>query len=491
MASVFRRRGDSAYTIAWMDAQGRRREKSSGTPDKKAATMIAGRIDSSVVLRREGIIDARQDRLAAHVGRPLLEHVRSYVQHCLDAEQARVTVAEKLRHISWLMCERDWRALLPEGKRKDWAPNASTKPKDPAKAKKAKVPPSRRVNGPGWKYLTDMTPESLERALALLRENGLGARACNYRREAAVAFAEWCVKSNRLESNVLRTVRKLDAARDQRRVRRALTDEELARLFEAAEKRGRKLWYQLASLAGLRRSEIASLTWADVDLTAGSLTIVRGKAKRTDVLPLHPDLRTELERARPALSLPTARVFPAEMSNETRRRDFKRAKIAEVDEDGAYADLHALRTTFGTNLGRAGVAPQIAARLMRHTDYRLTLRHYVRLTLDDSAAALSKLAPIVTRPTEDEQARKTGTDEKDAPSSPSDDWPQKRPHSGHETARSGASGCGVPSGKSRVARAPNPASIAGNRDGLRAQALAHPEGFEPTTLGSEDRYSIR
>ncbi len=34
-----------------------------------------------------------------------------------------------------------------------------------------------------------------------------------------------------------------------------------------------------------------------------------------------------------------------------------------------------LRTTLGTQLARAGVAPQITQRIMRHADFRTTNRH--------------------------------------------------------------------------------------------------------------------
>ena len=39
------------------------------------------------------------------------------------------------------------------------------------------------------------------------------------------------------------------------------------------------------------------------------------------------------------------------------------------------ADLHSLRIPLGTRLAREGIAPQIAQRIMRHADYRTTLKH--------------------------------------------------------------------------------------------------------------------
>ena len=57
-------------------------------------------------------------------------------------------------------------------------------------------------------------------------------------------------------------------------------------------------------------------------------------------------------------------------------------------------DLHALRTTLGTQLARAGVAPQVAQKVMRHGDYRTTLKHYTVLGLVDAAQAVGRLPRI-------------------------------------------------------------------------------------------------
>ena len=46
------------------------------------------------------------------------------------------------------------------------------------------------------------------------------------------------------------------------------------------------------------------------------------------------------------------------------------------DHQGRYADLHANRHTFITNLARAGVSPKTAQTLARHSDIRLTMNVY-------------------------------------------------------------------------------------------------------------------
>ncbi|MCP3981429.1 MAG: tyrosine-type recombinase/integrase [bacterium] len=246
--------------------------------------------------------------------------------------------------------------------------------------------------------------------MAELKAGGSAARTVNFRRQIANAFMNWCVRHRRIKSNPLSAVPRLDETRDRRRVRRPLTDEELERLLAVAEERGRKAWYLCAALAGLRRGDLVRLRWADVDLKAATITLTHGKAKRVDVLPLHPDLAHELEKIRPEAVEPTAPVFPTAVTTRTQQRDFLRAGLAreEVvkdengepvmvgkgtkrsplrpktrivtdDAEGRVIDLHALRTTLATQLARQGVAPQIAQQIMRHGDYRTTLEHYTKL----------------------------------------------------------------------------------------------------------------
>ena len=154
-----------------------------------------------------------------------------------------------------------------------------------------------------------------------------------------------------------------------------------------------------------------------------TVTIRNGKAKRLDVIPMHPQLAEALRRRLAAFpTLPKARVWSDTVGDLTRLKDFLRAGIARrvdvldaegkpvkigtgkrervktrivvEDDEGRVIDLHALRTTLGTQLARAGVTPQVAQRIMRHSDYRTTLKHYTVLGLTDTAAAMDRLPGI-------------------------------------------------------------------------------------------------
>jgi integrase len=379
--SLFQKATGGSWIASYYDHSGKRREHSTRTTDYRVAERILTKLVADTALRRDLVIDPRDDRFATEGRRALTEHVAAYIAHCRHAGQAVRHVAQKEVQLA---------ALIAGGK--------ATR-------------------------LADLTADALELHLEGLKTRGLAARSVNFARQIAVAFMAWCVKTTRAESNPLRTVGKQDEARDRRRVRRPLTDDELSRLLTVARERGRDAWYLAAGLAGLRRGDLRQLQWRDVDFTANTITIRTGKAKRIDTIPMHPQLAEALRRRLDAFpAVPTARVWSDTVTDLTRLKDFLRAgiarrvdvldedgkpviigtgkrervktRIAVEDEEGRVIDLHAMRTTLGTQLARAGVTPQVAQRIMRHSDYKTTLKHYTILGLTDTSAAMNRLPGI-------------------------------------------------------------------------------------------------
>ncbi|MCA9274596.1 MAG: site-specific integrase [Phycisphaerales bacterium] len=460
--SIYKRSERGAWVISWIDHEGRRVERNTRTTDRATAERILRERLSEAALRRDGVIDPNQDRYSIEAKKPLNEHVSDYIQHCRRTGQAARHVDQKASHLE------------------------------------------RLISASGAKRLIDLAPDALEKHMALMRDDGLSARSVNFARQIAVAFVQWCVKTSKIPSNPLRVVPKLDETSDRRRVRRALTDEELGRLLEVARERGREAWYLAAALAGLRRGDLVRLTWSDIDFEQGVITIRGGKAKRVDQVPMHPQLEDALrDRLREARALPRAKVFSSAVTSRTQLLDFLRAglareevvtdeqgkpimvgqgkrqrpktRIVTEDEDGRVIDLHALRTTLGTQLARAGVAPQIAQKIMRHGDYRTTLKHYTVLGLSDTSKAVGEIPSIKSPGSESQQA--TGTAE-------------ERPHSpqqlGRETQQLGAkpcAECSTAESQSAQHKTRSSAALSGSE---RALAKKRVIGIEPTTfsLGS-------
>ncbi len=396
MGSLFQRGRRGAWLAAWFDHTGRRCVRSTRTTDRAAAERILSKFVADVALRREGVVDARKDRYAFEGRKPITDHVDDYLAHCEHVGMDGKTVHMKRAHLHDLIASTDAHRL------------------------------------------SDLEPNAVERHFAKLKDLDKSARTINQNRADVVAFMNWCVKNGRAESNPLTVILKLDESRDRRLVRRPLTDDELARLLSVAQDHGRKAWYLTAVLAGLRKGDLQRLRWCDIDFDASTITIEHGKAKRTDVIPMHRQLAEELKRRHDeSMTVPKARVFPQTVTDVTRLKDFLRAglaheevvtdingnpvmigkgsrqrpktRIVTEDAEGRVIDLHAMRTTLGTNLARYGATQQSAQSIMRHADYRTTLKHYTVLGLTDTAQAIDQLPDIGPPATDAAQA--TGTDD--------------------------------------------------------------------------------
>ncbi|MFO0906462.1 MAG: site-specific integrase [Pirellulales bacterium] len=219
---------------------------------------------------------------------------------------------------------------------------------------------------------------------------------------------------------------------DRRRVRRPLSPEEFARLLEAVE-RGpsrqsltgpdRVIVYILACYTGFRRNEIGSVKAHsfNFDSDPPTLTVEAGysKRRRTDVMPIRVDLakrikdwiasKKNLDPAKPLVNVALKRTaemlkkdlaaaraaWIAESPNAEERYRREHSSFLKYQNDqGQYADFHALRKTFITNLSRAGVSPKTAQLLARHSDINLTMNTYTMLGVLDQAAAVEALPPI-------------------------------------------------------------------------------------------------
>jgi hypothetical protein len=124
------------------------------------------------------------------------------------------------------------------------------------------------------------------------------------------------------------------------------------------------------------------------------------KHRRTDVLPLHPDLAKHLQRWIRGLS-PDEHLFPKLGNRRTWlmvKKDLERVGISYETHEG-IADFHAAgRHTYITELLRNGATLPEAKELARHTDVKMTMK-YTHIGMGDRARALAKLpTPSCQRP---------------------------------------------------------------------------------------------
>lgn len=141
----------------------------------------------------------------------------------------------------------------------------------------------------------------------------------------------------------------------------------------------------LAMNTGLRRGELLSLQWSDIDLEANVITVQAGNAKngRQRHLPLNKEAQSVMTRWAKQFD-GQGRVFEP--------RDVKKGWNALLDQAGIKTfRFHDLRHDFASKLVRAGVDLNTTRELLGHADIKMTLR-YAHLCPSGLAAAVAKLS---------------------------------------------------------------------------------------------------
>jgi len=263
--------------------------------------------------------------------------------------------------------------------------------------------------------LSDLNDGTVSTALRAMRSapgpkgKPISAQTSNHYLVVLKSFLRWCQSSGYIDAIPIRGLKPLECNTKRTFNRRALTVPELNTLVEATTKntlhRGamsgedRACLYLAAAYTGFRVKELASLVPESflLDQSPPVIFLVGKSAKnrKTVSQPIPAEL---VERFRQWLTTKTEGepVWPGYAwsrgkSNRMLRTDLRLAGIAETTPEGRV-DFHAFRTTFATLLAVAGVSIQSAQRLMRHSDPRLTAKHYTRLDLSHLADELAKLS---------------------------------------------------------------------------------------------------
>lgn len=280
----------------------------------------------------------------------------------------------------------------------------------------------------GARTLGEINGDAVERATKARRDRGASAREANHRLQACKEFTRWAVASGLLSVDPLARLRPLNARLDPRHVRRALRYEELRALVQAAHDgavfRGvsgpvRALAWRLAAQAGLRVGEIFALQVRDLEFDGpgGAVLVVRPEIakNRTEArLPLASELAADLAPfTRGKLPLASLLNLPKAFKDHAPRwlrHDLASAQLEYRDECGRVADVHALRSAFVTSLVRSGANVKALQALARHSDARLSVGLYARLSGSDERDAIEALPSLAPNSGEPTERRATGTD---------------------------------------------------------------------------------
>jgi integrase len=131
-----------------------------------------------------------------------------------------------------------------------------------------------------------LTRPDLDKLLIALRDGGTktakehtrqawSARSINKAVDTWRAVPAYGVECRELSRNVAASMKKVPRARQEMQTYKP---DEIRGVLRAADKdRNGHLWY--LALSGLRRGEIAGLRWSDVDLGAGTITVMRNRVQ--------------------------------------------------------------------------------------------------------------------------------------------------------------------------------------------------------------------
>ena len=304
------------------------------TPDKQVAEKRLRELVKEKERERAGLIAPKSERVAAD--KPLATHLKEFVSDLKTKGRVERYIHDLESRASLIFKSCKWQY-------------------------------ARDIHADGfmqWRARYKAAPKTLNEYL----------NACN-------SLLNWMVKHQRIASNPLSCVEKVDI-RGKQQLRRALTDEELSRLLDHSE--DYRLLYITAVYTGLRQNELLQLVWQDVYLDEEHPYVIAQasttKNRQRSIIPLHPKLVEDFKEAQKAGSKKNF-VFPQYTQPDRRfRRHLKAAGIDQYDENGRKLDFHALRYTFATKLAKQGVSQRLAQELMRHSDPKLTANIYTDVT---------------------------------------------------------------------------------------------------------------
>lgn len=301
---------------------------------------------------------------------------------------------------------------------------------------KASASRARRiVNECGFIFMSDISAsKTLSWIAARKQTNQMSDQTARHYLTTIKQFSKWLVDDGRTKTDRLSHC-KLDRGKKVERVheRREVTLDELIYLFEVTQIGPvrskltgiqRVLLYRTAMSTGLRASELASLTPKSFDLEAEIPTVSVApkdeKARRGATLPL-PRYVVDLLKEWFKEFAHTDALWPGTWAKHKEagkflKKDFAAAREAWINEVGSsearmkrkqshfllyeteegFADFHALRHTFLSQLSRAGASPKVMQVMARHSTIAMTLERYTHANQSDLNSAVQKLPSIST-----------------------------------------------------------------------------------------------
>ena len=177
-------------------------------------------------------------------------------------------------------------------------------------------------------------------------------------------FFNWLVERDVIKASPVMGVRNPspETARD-----RILSDDEVAAVWAATEAPGHFNWIvRVLLLTGQRRSEVANMTWSEIDLDNATWTIPAARAKngKLHVVPLSPPV-IEILSAVPAVA---GQDLVFSLNGERGFSGFSKAhgRLADAVQADRPWTLHDLRRTVASGMARLGINLPVVEKILNH-----------------------------------------------------------------------------------------------------------------------------
>lgn len=227
---------------------------------------------------------------------------------------------------------------------------------------------------PDWqdRPITDIRRRDVHDVLDKLVAEGKGIMA-NRVRAALSKLFRWSVSRDYVEINPVEGVERPAKERVRDRV---FTDNELKAIWNAADEvgKGRGAIVKILTLTGQRLSEVAGMTWREIDGSLWTLDATRTKASRKHLVPLSP-LALRIVKAQPTVK-GCDLIFPGRHHGKPMSgwNTLQRA-IQEKSGVGDFS-FHPLRRTLITGLAALGFPPHVQSAVANHAPQGVTAQHY-------------------------------------------------------------------------------------------------------------------
>jgi integrase len=383
MASLHKQPGKPNWFCAFTDPSGKRHFKSTGTPDKKAASQIC-RTWANAALHGDGLtVEKAREIISRGVADVLLASGRSLPNSsirdwCKRWLATKEVENEEATHSRYSLAIRDFTSFLD------------------TKADRS------------LDHLT--TNDVLEFRDSCSKRVSVGSTNTNMRVIRACLNAAF--RQGLIERNVAVQVASLKERGESKR--RALTLEEIQRVLETCAGSPWSALVLVGLYTGQRLSDCARLRWQQVDLLKQTISFVTQKTgKRLSMRIARPLL--ECLNNLPSSDDPNAKVLPR--SAEKNASELNNAFAIEVlIPDGLMAPrpankkssnvgrtgkrqvneitFHSLRHTFTTWLKQSGASNALAQLIVGH-DSPLVSSRYTHLSAEDTTESISRLPDVM------------------------------------------------------------------------------------------------